>query len=280
MHIASSPSSPTDWTTTQRWYADLLPDFNVFTVSVTNTGAQAGLLIACRNTYDDGTIDTLVGDQSWKTIEQDPPANFQSPLFNDLLNWVDVVDQGVYRTTPWDDAASASFDELALPPVLDFSSSSAQWIWDVNPGSEAADSRAFKYTFSVPQGRVAKYATVIIAADNQHYLYVNGLPANYGASFQDAQRVVVNLAGAPDPDMVLFAVEVLDEGGPGGVIFAAQVVFDDGSSETVESGGEWKTLSATTPVDFMNPSVKDNEWQNAVVVDTTVGSWTAVVPPI
>lgn len=78
---------------------------------------------------------------------------------------------------------------------------------------------------------------------------------------------------------VVFAVEVLNAGGPGGLILVAQIVFHDGSSETIRSNRDWKKVKAATPVDFMDPFVRDWRWDNVVLI-SPVGSWTATVPSI
>jgi hypothetical protein len=75
------------------------------------------------------------------------------------------------------------------PPVVDLSR--ADWVWtDVIPasGNIPASSRAFRPVFT-PVPEVPVSATIIITADNEYTLYVNGITVGMGSTRKAAQRL-------------------------------------------------------------------------------------------
>lgn len=116
-------------------------------------------------------------------------------------------------------------------------------------------------------------ASIIIAADNDYTLYVNGEVIGRGSNFRESQSYCVNLAS----ELLLgctchsvFAVSVLNEPGTGGVatpaalITAIDVNYDDGTSSTIVSDASWRANSQTP--NFQNTDFDDSAWPNAVVV--------------
>jgi hypothetical protein len=270
------------YTTSKRFYADLNPQTNVFAATVTNGGGPAGFIMACRIVYSDGTVDSIVTDGTWKTLRSAPPANFQSPMFDDAA-WVAATNEGRYGTAqPWGNVPT--FSDTPLPPVPSLSNS--KWIWTKEMTSSTSPvpigSRPFRRTYGFSKKKVAKYAIILISADNANYLWVNDLPVGRTNGWTPAHRYVVDLASSNCDCSVLFAVEGLNDasGGPAALLFSAQIIYDDGSWDTIISDTNWKTLRTVPPINFMDPDFNDGSWEATVAFGGVgVAPWGNVAIP-
>ncbi|PBK78494.1 lectin [Armillaria solidipes] len=141
----------------------------------------------------------------------------------------------------------------------------SNWIWtgEEDGAGESAPigSRPFRKTISHTRTKCAVCATILIATDNLHTLYVNGAEVGSGASFSSAQVYTVGLN--PEINNVI-TVNGTNNEGPAGLIATVLVDYSDGTTETFVTDSSWKTLKSSPPAGFANPSLDDSAWIAAV----------------
>ncbi|KAK0196804.1 lectin [Armillaria mellea] len=158
--------------------------------------------------------------------------------------------------------ASLAARAAAQPLTL----ANSNWIWtgeeDSAGGNAPIGSRPFRKTIPHTSTKCPVCATVVIATDNLHTLYVNGAEVGSGASFSTAQVYTVGLN--PESDNVI-SVNGTNTAGPAALIATILVDYADGTTETFVSDASWKTLKSAPPAGFANPSLDDSAWIAAVV---------------
>jgi hypothetical protein len=246
----------------QRFCVDLLPSFNVFAANATSNG-HGGLLATILLTYSDDTTDTLVSDSSW-LVHAGSPAGFEQLSFDDTA-WAPATVAGKYGAAPWGTVEIASD-----PPVLALAH--ANWIWtDVVPasGNLPAGSRAFRRTFTPAPGQTPMSASIIIAADNQYNLYVNGVSVGNGTNWKVAQHYTVNFE-TPTSDLVLAVLATNNAASAAGLIVAMEINMQPGGRNNCTAGsfllsdGLWKSTKGAIPAGFEQPGFDDSAWPAAV----------------
>ncbi|KAJ7262730.1 hypothetical protein B0H12DRAFT_1217511 [Mycena haematopus] len=252
----------------RRFCVDLLPSYNVFAVnaSTTTSGANNGAFIATiLVTYSDGTTDTIVTDSSWR-MKSGIPLGFEQPSFDDTA-WPVATVVGSYGVGAWDDV---SVYIPADPPVLQLAR--AQWIWtDVVPasGTLPVGSRAFRRTFAPAPGQVPGVATIIITADNEYTLYVNGVTIGSGTSWKTAQKYTVNFASAPT-EVVLAVLATNTAASVAGVLVAMEINMVPSGRVNCTAGAfilsdaGWKSTKSAIPTGWEQPGFDDSAWPAAV----------------
>ncbi|KAJ6493896.1 hypothetical protein C8R47DRAFT_1043631 [Mycena vitilis] len=257
-----------------RFCVDLLPSFNVFAVSGhTDAPAGGGMLAAIRVTYSDNTTDTIVSDASWR-VQGSPPTGFQQLSFDDTA-WSAGTVVGTAGGAPW-----GTIEFASNPPVLALNS--AQWIWtNVVPanGLLPPGSRAFRHTFVPAPNQRPMTANILIAADNEYTLYVNGVPIGSGANAKVAQHYVVDFQ--PGTSEIVFAVLATNTGAvasrAGVVAFAEVNMVPTGRDGCVAgayvlSNGLWKSTSGAIPAGWEQPGFNDTAWGAAAAQEPYPGT--------
>ncbi|KAJ7469588.1 hypothetical protein FB451DRAFT_1476448, partial [Mycena latifolia] len=243
----------------KRYCIDLLPSFNVFAVNATGSGSTGfGLLATILVTYSDGTTDKLVTDGSWRA-HNGSPAGFEQPSFDD---------------TAWPSATIAAADVLVNipsdPPVVGLER--AQWIWtDVVPasGTLPTGSRAFRRTFPLATGQTAMSATILIAADDEYKLYVNGVSIGSGTSFKTAQHYTVDFA-TPTTEIVIGVLATNAAASTAALIFSMEVNMLPSGRTNCTAGAfllsdvAWKLTKGAIPAGFQQPGFDDSAWPAVV----------------
>ena len=137
-------------------------------------------------------------DNTWKQTQTHTPGWWN--LGFDDSSWSQSVDEGAFNTSPWG-AGSMPSD------------TPARWIWyhDTRFGSGDTSLVYFRKGFVA----TSHSATLTIRADNIYVAYLNGVQIVEGNQWQ--QTKTVNLTLTPGSTYVL-GVEVLNQGGPGGLI--------------------------------------------------------------
>ncbi|KAJ6613886.1 hypothetical protein B0H10DRAFT_2221866 [Mycena sp. CBHHK59/15] len=109
-------------------------------------------------------------------------------------------------------------------------------IWSADMVATAPTAhRAFRKTFSPPQGKTATLADIIITADDSYILYVNGI----------------------QPCLNVFAVDAGNNAGPAGLLATVQVTYSDGGTATLGTDASWRVDPGMTP-GFEQLSFDDN----------------------
>ncbi|KAF8191421.1 hypothetical protein K438DRAFT_1590860 [Mycena galopus ATCC 62051] len=269
-----------DYRYAERFCVPLQPCLNVFAVTAINgatTPNPAGLLAAIQITYSDGTTSTIVSDTTWRASTTVPTGYEQ--LSYDDNSWKPAIAEGAYGVAPWGQVAIPS-----APPVL--SLTNANWIWtnEVVSGNAPPGARAFRRTYTPPTGQTATSATIIITADNEYTLYVNGNLVGSGSDFQIAQEYTVNLSPAPNVVFAVYAVNTLTVPNPAGLLVAIEINTAEcncTSGAYIISDASWKSNTGT-PIGFQLPGYDDSTWPAATVEGAYgVAPWnTVTVTPV
>ncbi|KAJ7816031.1 hypothetical protein B0H13DRAFT_2380641 [Mycena leptocephala] len=160
---------------------------------------------ACGHTLNSaGTTDTLVTDSSW-CVYTGLPAGYEQPSFEDTT-WAVAKNIGTYRFFDPGDAV-VTLSCPPCPPAIALYY--AGWIWtDVVPSSG-----------KVPAG------SILITADDDYTLYINGVPIGSGSNWQVAQHYTVNFgAGTTEVVFAVLATNVAPSAATtAGLIVAAEI---------------------------------------------------------
>ncbi|KAM6502857.1 hypothetical protein JOM56_002834 [Amanita muscaria] len=258
-----------DWTLSQQYCVKLDPGYNVFAVAVENeengpddtTPNPAAFIAAIQINYSDGTSGTIVTDSQWLGNVATP--GFQSIRYNDA-GWKNAFVAGHVNSFPWRTPTGPNG-----PSSLSIAGS--YWVWTNevppnNPMSVAPiGSRAFRKTIDVAGGATVRTGTIIIDADDEYDLYINGNYIGSGSNWQTAQCWKFTL-DYPTGDIV-FAVNATNTGDQAGIIAAIALdVFDCSCSTTLFdiTDGSWK-YDLAVPPGFQQPDYNDASWPNVVV---------------
>lgn len=137
----------------QSFNAPLQPSSNLFAILATNSGGPAAVIATISIEYSDGSTETVLTDNSWKTFVGSVPANFQSPSTDDS-SWSAASEQGLEGVGPW--------GVTTIPPVLDLTQSNWIWTGESVDGVAPVGARAFRKTIITSGDRYAVCATIVI----------------------------------------------------------------------------------------------------------------------
>ncbi|SJL17648.1 uncharacterized protein ARMOST_21205 [Armillaria ostoyae] len=234
--------------------AGLEPEgYNVFAIAVNNTGGAAGLIATILVDYSDGTTQTIVTDTTWKTIKATPPGGWTGPSFDDSA-WISASSEGPTANTPW--------GMPALPSAMNMTGVS--WIRTNETSAAGVDPlghRPFRKTISSPYGKAAVCGKVVITADDEYTLYVNGNNIGNGSNWQAMQAYSIPILDADENFIAVDSVNTQPT--VAGLIAGVLVAYNDGTSEAYYTDDSWKTLAATTPVGFQATDLDDSSWIGA-----------------
>ena len=113
----------------------------------------------------------------------------------------------------------------------------------------------FRRDFAPPFGKIPLFANIIIAADNDYTLYVNGELVSQGYNFRESQGYCVKLESGYSN---VFAVAIQNSGttpNPAALITAINVTYTDGTSTIIVFDASWRANNETAGferVDFDN----------------------------
>jgi alpha-L-rhamnosidase len=179
---------------------------------------------------------------------------------------------------------SASWIGRGDDPVSDdLTFDGSDWIWfpELDPaGNAPAGTRYFRATFDVPEARRVTRARMLLTADDQFSLHVNGerrAETPEGALWWDAQLVDVTSAIHPGRNVVgIAATNRLNNGrqSPAGAIGRLVVEFDSGEALVIPTDAAWRS-SAEEHAGWTEENFDDSAWTNAhEVAPFGQGPWT------
>ncbi|KAJ7358113.1 hypothetical protein DFH08DRAFT_770090 [Mycena albidolilacea] len=245
-----------DWVIANRFCVDLLPSFNVFAVngSVTN-GGRGGLLAAILLTYSDGTTDTLVTDSSWR-LHNGLPAGWEQPSFDDTT-WAVATSEG-----PYQNFAAVFSPQYPSANTLD----RANWIWTTSGNTPAGTTRAFRHTFTPDPNQFPMSASILIAADDEYTLWVNGVVVGTGTTWNIAQDYTVNFS--PGTTDIVFVVQATNvRGTTAGMIMSAEISMLPTGRASCTAGSyvksnavTWRSTTGAIPAGFEQRNFDDSAW--------------------
>ncbi len=140
----------------------------------------------------------------------------------------------------------------------------AQWLWSAGRESECHLRKPFSLT------EVPVAASIVITADNEYELYVNGtwIGSDEGAGaevWQSVERYDLKGLLARGPNVI--AIHGGDLGGQAGVVAAVRLEFKDQPPLEFATDGTWKVARQGRPSDYAHPEfVESAAWTAATVV--------------
>ncbi|KAG5635200.1 hypothetical protein H0H81_012064 [Sphagnurus paluster] len=164
----------------------------------------------------------------------------------------------------------------------------ATWIWTADgapPDFKAAPGadRAFRKSYTPPEGKTAVLAEVLISCDNGYVLFVNGgLVGRSSAEDSNSWKNAQGYRMALGPGPVVFAVRGTNAASstgdnPAALILAIRITHADGSQALIITDGTWRS-NLTPPPSFELPSTDDSRWSPATtLVRYGSGPWGQLV---
>ncbi|KAK7456488.1 hypothetical protein VKT23_010738 [Stygiomarasmius scandens] len=285
-----------NWHTASTYCVPLKPCSNVIAFNATNKNDtvaprnHAALLVTGEITYTDGSTSRVISDQSWHVFGLSGasiPNGWESPSFDDS-SWDLAISEGTFPNQDPDNYGSpiiAGTDPLSMSP--------ASWIWTneitapaspVSPGT-----RAFRRTIELPPGHTSASAQVLIVADNEYSLYVNGRFVGTGTDWHTAQRFNIDNIQGPRVAVAIYAVNTKDarDASPAGLLTSMQIVSSNPdlclsnctSSTYLVTNGDWKANNSV-PSGFEQPGFDDSTWSLATTEGTFGSSHWAPRPSV
>ncbi len=145
---------------------------------------------------------------------------------------------------------------------------SAGWIWSAapqgNPISQVpAGKLGFRRTISLSDKATIRQARVLIAADDQYVLYVNGQSVGQGQPWMQGGKY--DLPSLLKPGDNILAVEVVNAGpSPAGLIANLEIIDGGGNTLYIVSDSKWKCLESL-PEGWILPGFDDADLPSAKV---------------
>ncbi|KIK60027.1 hypothetical protein GYMLUDRAFT_226349 [Collybiopsis luxurians FD-317 M1] len=275
------------WFTAGRYCVDLTNCGCAILIAIkaTNFEGPAGVLVDAVVSYTDGSTSSIVSDGSWRTMVGSVPDNFQSLSLDDS-SWPLVQTEGKIPVAPWGTVQLAGTDPQSL--------ATAQWIWTTESapgGNYPPGARAFRYTMTLPAGHTSGTATVMIAADNEYTLFINGAFIGSGNDFRNAQKYVERVRG-PKIVFAVYAVNADSGPNPAGLLASIQVTSSSDRRDThcgecystsyAVTVNDWKAFPGVVPWGFERPGFDDSTWPGAAMEGQNGAAgipWPYVSPP-
>ncbi|KAK7044764.1 hypothetical protein R3P38DRAFT_3258861 [Favolaschia claudopus] len=256
--IGITDNGANSWKTAEVFSAGLNASTNTFSVLAVNNPKIAtpdpGFLIAIQVKYSDGSGDSIVSDGSW-TVSAAPPTDF--PLPADTSKFVPATVLAAFGSGSWGKSVTAA----AAPSTAGILTGST-WIWDSLTAAiaAAAGTIGFRKTVATPGGKIAQSATILMTADNDFQLFVNGEYIGQAPgiptipSFTTPQRFTVDLNKASNV-FTVFATNIAAAGtitaGPAGLAGSITIKFSDGTTDVVFTDATWLTGPFSSPDQFL-----------------------------
>lgn len=152
------------------------------------------------------------------------------------------------------------------PPTLD----GCVWIWFAEPQGNPRERapkgpRFFRGTLHLPEGRRIARARLLLVADDQFHLVVNGIPAGQGSGHTNPQMAEITHHLHPGKN-VLAVTATNASPGPAGLAGKLQIEFEDGSALEKVIDGSWWRAGDRTETHWTQPAFDDSAWKPAVLL--------------
>ncbi|PBK85507.1 hypothetical protein ARMGADRAFT_1087387 [Armillaria gallica] len=179
--------------------------------------------------YSDGTTETIVTDNTWKTLQTPPPSGWTSASFNDSA-WLDATLVHAGTTTPW-------LQPFFLPPAVNVT------------GITPVRHRPFRKTITSPYGKAAVCRKVFVFRDDAYTSYING---DIIGSAEDWTSMEVYSIPQLDPDENVIAVDGANTltNSPGWLAGGILIAYSDRLSERYFTDSSWKTMTSRLLLDL------------------------------
>jgi len=136
------------------------------------------------------------------------------------------------------------------------------WIWNAK-AAEGNKKVFFRRHFHIDPSQKIERAFLKSTADDNHTIFINGKKVQGGGNWQEVKAC--RAARRVKPGDNLIAAEVVNAGGPGGLLVSLKVFLESGKVIEVTSDGEWLTGMKPKPA-WNKQGFDDSGWDKAVVV--------------
>ncbi|MBT3377580.1 MAG: hypothetical protein HN742_20780 [Lentisphaerae bacterium] len=247
----------------------LTPGRNTVAVEATNIlPGPAGLLVRCVLRSDTGAQSTIDTDSGWRSREQ-AERHWESADLDDSA-WPTAKVVAPYGKGAWGTRLRpALMTALADPLLFD----GAQWIWfpgDLDePGeSPPACSRFFRAVLVCPEETTVRQAQVIVTADNEWVVFLNGRLIDEGeqggAAWHRPRRLdVTHLIRPGENVLAIQATNILP--GAAGLIAKLRIATANGAKHTLATDSTWQ-CSDTVQKGWQKTIKGDRGWVPATAV--------------
>ena len=153
--------------------------------------------------------------------------------------------------------------QLTSPPVLPVTTNGLQWIWYPESPAATYATRYFRKTFVIPVNPGVAGAQILLTADDQFTLYVNGSLVGTGINWKQFSLFRSTRMIQAGTNTIAIAVSnILYNAGLTGRLDYRGA---DGSTNTVFIDGTWLASSNLT-ANWNQPGFNDASWVNASVL--------------
>jgi len=154
-----------------------------------------------------------------------------------------------------------------------------EWIWAPISKSEDQSPVYFRKSFDLPDMNKAVDARVIVTADNECTLAVNGRNLPKGRSYDNWKKPdIYNIKPYLRSGVNVLAVTAINHGGPSGMILEAGIHSNNKDVIFLKSDSTWK-CSHIADSNWSTYEFDDTKWQNVIsIAKPPSGAWADVVP--
>jgi len=151
-------------------------------------------------------------------------------------------------------------------PALETALSKSQWIWfpEGEPQVAApAERRFFRRAFEIPADRVLQEAQLLITADNECTIHLNGAEIGTHSGFSVVKAF--DLKAQLQPGRNLLAVMALNRGtrpNPAALVARLRAEFEGDETFTLATDASWKAMNRQL-TDWIEPTFDDSDWPAA-----------------
>lgn len=202
-------------------------------------------------------------------------VSFAGPLPRRMTaeQFTDAVWQLTHAAPARPDAEVLRFDP---PARADAARPVAAWIWSNDQGDSPPGERlAFRRTLTLPAA--ATHAVVVLAADNEATLFVNGKRAARADDWRQPVRELLTADLREGKNDLLATAANAAAGGPAALLAEVRVACVDGSTATLATDAAWEWTASRPDANGAFPKAAKPTWAPAAVV-ATQATWQAAAP--
>lgn len=152
----------------------------------------------------------------------------------------------------------------------------AMWIWSNDLAASPPDEKlTFRKTFELPAEAV--HGVIVLTADNQASVFINGKPAAKSADWTSPVMEIVTSDLRKGPNEIVVTAANGAAGGPAALRCELRVKTTAGTAHTIATDGSWQwTAAAPDGRGAFKKGEEPTDWASAAVV-TTQSTWNAAM---
>ncbi len=177
--------------------------------------------------------------------------------------WCVQTADGGGQTSPFSAVQQFNTDtQLSGLSALPVTTNGLEWIWYPESPAATNATRYFLRTFVIPPSSGVAGAQMLLTADDQFTLYLNGTLVGSGTTWKQFDLFSLNSLLQAGTNTI--AIAVTNIGGAAGLTGRLDYLGADGSTNTVFIDGTW-LASSNLVANWNQPGFNDSAWVNALV---------------